>query len=221
MFSISPIRTLTQLFLDINMLWWNSLPPGVDIVKLWLLNMKNWLIWQKKMISSLVKSMLPSPNKSLKLTKSKVTQPSNSSSMELTSITEDQEQPIKCMDGLKKSQKLFWSKFHNKRLMNWKQNKVLSYILAQIKIREKPLSYLTLLITPLITLSVHPKKINSFFIHWENNPLISQKIFHSQMNKSNNGQCSIQFQLLFPCHQNNTSIGSSMMKLPWKMLLCY
>jgi len=118
MFSISLIRTLTQLFLDINMLWSNSLPPGVGIVKLWLLNMKNWLIWQKKMISSLVKSMLQSPNKSLKLTKYKVTQPSNSSLMELTSITEDQEQPIKCMDGLKKSQKLFWSKFHNKKLMN-------------------------------------------------------------------------------------------------------
>ena len=118
MFSISPIRTLTQPFLDINMLWSNSLPPGVDIVKLWLLNMKNWLIWQKKTISSLVKLMLPSPNKSLKLTKSKVTQPLNSSSMELASITEDQEQPIKCMDGLKKSQKLFWSKFHSKKLIN-------------------------------------------------------------------------------------------------------
>lgn len=164
--------------------------------------------------------MPPSQQKLLKPIKFKVTQPSNSSLMESKSITEDQELQIKCMDGLKKSLKLFCNKFLNKKLMNWNQKKALLFISVQTNKKEKLLNYSTLLIIPSITSLVHQKKISLFFIHWEKNPSDSQKILPSLMIKSNNGQWSTQFQLLFLCHQKSILIGFFMMKLQWRMLLC-
>lgn len=93
------MKTSTKPFQDINMLWSSSLHHGVDIAKLWPHNMKSWLIWQRKMMSSSDKLMPQSQKKSLKHTKFKVTQQSSSSLMESKSITEVKEQQTKCTDG--------------------------------------------------------------------------------------------------------------------------
>lgn len=142
---------------------WSSFSPhGVATARLWLQTMKNSPKWSRKMVSSSVKSMPQFKNKLHKLTKSKDTQPLNSSLMESALTTEAKELLTRCLLGLRKSHRPLFNKSLKRNSNNSREYSRLLCTSVRMLKDAKPSNCLISSITQSITTLLLLLTTNSF-----------------------------------------------------------